>query len=487
MKKITILTLLISSTFTFSQVGIGTTIPDASAILDVSSNDKGILVPRISLIDVTNLVSPVNAPTTGLMIWNTNASVIGGTGIGFYFFDGTKWVAVNTNTSNTLDGAYDAGGSGAGRTIIADANPVKITGTDGFWVTGTHGSGASLEASTTNSKMFYYPRKSAFRAGFDDTSKWIDANIGNYSAAFGRNTLASGNYSLAVGELTTASGDYSTSFGTFTTASGSASTAFGNTTTASGVNSFTAGVNSVASGSNSFAAGSNVVARSFGEVAFGIFNTDYTPSSATAIVAGDRVFSVGYGTGSGSRKDAIEIFKTGRVKINNLYNLPLTDGTANQVIVTDGAGNLTWENQVNNSNITVIPIYAGSVSQVVNTTSFSTFANITGCRSSIVPSLFNATGNIQVRLFVRYLSSSGTVTDNYIRLIANDGPANPNNTIISETDSWTDTPTGTGGVYKSGWVNWNANLNPQQIHLRAQSNNGSSLTIANVYLMVKTQ
>lgn len=481
-KSITILFLLLNCVI-YSQVGIGTSSPDPSAILDITATDKGVLIPRVALVDISNTAAPISIPSSGLMVWNTNASVVGGNGVGFYYFNGTIWVAVNTNTSNTLDGAYDAGGAGAGRIITADANPVRISGSDGFWVTGTHGNGNLLEASTTNSKMFFYPRKSAFRAGFEDSGSWSEANIGQYSAALGRNTTASGNYSFAVGEVTTASGQYSSAFGTFTNATGSASVAFGNATTASGSNSLSTGVSSIASGDNSMAAGSNLFARSYGEVAVGIFNTDYVPNSAIAFNANDRVFSVGYGSGAGTRRNAFEAFKNGTIRINNNYNLPTVDGTANQVLVTDGAGNLSWANQVNNSNITVIPVYAANATELMN---YPAFANVIGCRSGVIPSLFNLTGNVQVKLMIRYTASTGNISDCQMRLVANDGVTT--NNIITEANGWTNTPTSIGGIYSSDWVNWNASLNPYQINLRAQTISPTSdITIANVYVMIKSQ
>ncbi|MCL7762812.1 hypothetical protein MPF19_05240 [Polaribacter sp. Z014] len=54
----------------FSQVGINTTTLDPSAILDVTSIDKGVLVPRINLtstLDITTITSPL----TSLLIFNT--------------------------------------------------------------------------------------------------------------------------------------------------------------------------------------------------------------------------------------------------------------------------------------------------------------------------------------------------------------------------------------------------------------------------------
>ena len=479
MKK-SICLLLLLSISTYAQIGIGTTSPDPSAILDITASDKGVLIPRINLIDVTNIISPINAPATGLMIWNTNASVTGGTGIGFYYFNGTQWTSI---ASHTLDDSYDEGGPGVGRTIIADASPVRIDGSDGLWITGTHGSGSILEPSTTNSKMFFYPRKSAFRAGFDDTNSWIDSAIGEYSAAFGRNTIASGTFAFAAGEQNVASGTAATTFGTFNTSSGATSFTTGNTNTASGSSAFAMGNNSIASGDVSFTAGNNLEAPSFAEVAFGSFNTTYIPNSATSFDSNDRLFSIGYGSGSSNRKDAIEVYKNGQVRINNAYNFPLTDGLANQVLTTDGAGNLNWTAQSNDRNITSIPIYAANATQTMNNT--GSFALITGCRSAIIPTNFNSLGNVQVKCVIRYTAVSGAISDNQFQIRVNDGVTNTN--IISETDTWNNTTTANGGVYESEWKAWDNATAVYQVILRGQAFNSASMDVANVYLMVKSQ
>ena len=56
---------------------------------------------------------------------------------GFMFPDGSvQTTAAVGGTGNTLDEAYDQGGAGAGRTIVADAGVVHITGNDGLTVDG---------------------------------------------------------------------------------------------------------------------------------------------------------------------------------------------------------------------------------------------------------------------------------------------------------------------------------------------------------------
>ncbi|MDH7914158.1 hypothetical protein [Winogradskyella sp. SYSU M77433] len=103
MKHISLMIVFLFPIFVLSQVGVGTTNPDESSMLDISSSDKGVLVPRLSLNDVTNLSSPINSPATGLLVWNTNASVTGGNGVGFYFFNGAQWIPIQQTLNNDAD------------------------------------------------------------------------------------------------------------------------------------------------------------------------------------------------------------------------------------------------------------------------------------------------------------------------------------------------------------------------------------------------
>lgn len=105
MKKLLLLAgLFISVQILHSQVGIGTTTPDPSSSLDVSATNKGILIPRVSLSDVADtVIDGVNTAATGLLIFNTNAATTGGTGVGYYYFNGTTWERLITSASATDD------------------------------------------------------------------------------------------------------------------------------------------------------------------------------------------------------------------------------------------------------------------------------------------------------------------------------------------------------------------------------------------------
>jgi hypothetical protein len=66
-----------------NNVGIGTTTPHASALLDLTATDKGLLIPRVALVAANNGTTPVNGPATGLLVYNTGTG--GLTPAGFYY------------------------------------------------------------------------------------------------------------------------------------------------------------------------------------------------------------------------------------------------------------------------------------------------------------------------------------------------------------------------------------------------------------------
>ncbi len=81
------LLLIVSNLFsfsTFAQVGIGTQIPDASAMLDVQSTVKGILVPRMT--SAQRLAIPSGAPN-GLLVFDTDNN-------SFWFFKSPTWMQI---------------------------------------------------------------------------------------------------------------------------------------------------------------------------------------------------------------------------------------------------------------------------------------------------------------------------------------------------------------------------------------------------------
>lgn len=74
--------LFLSAGQSIAQVGIGTTTPDATAVLDLQSGDKGILLPRVDLSQ-----NPIPGAAKSLLLWNTDSAA----GEGFWFYNGNSW------------------------------------------------------------------------------------------------------------------------------------------------------------------------------------------------------------------------------------------------------------------------------------------------------------------------------------------------------------------------------------------------------------
>jgi trimeric autotransporter adhesin len=106
MKKILTLALALGCGVAMAQksenVGIGTTKPDPSALLDLNSTNKGLLIPRMS----QTQRDAIQTPAVGLMIFQTDQTP------GLYTFDGTTWQPSNARTAATaVAGAWDKQGN----------------------------------------------------------------------------------------------------------------------------------------------------------------------------------------------------------------------------------------------------------------------------------------------------------------------------------------------------------------------------------------
>ena len=89
MKKILLLGIVFASLNTKAQnIGVGTATPNASAILDISATNKGLLIPQVSLTGVNDITTIPGAPTS-LLIYNMfNAGSGAGAVIpGYYYWD----------------------------------------------------------------------------------------------------------------------------------------------------------------------------------------------------------------------------------------------------------------------------------------------------------------------------------------------------------------------------------------------------------------
>jgi hypothetical protein len=97
---------------------------------------------------------------------------------------------------------------------------------NGVVAPGTFGTGA-LGASGGGTRLLWYPRKAAFRAGQVSGTQWDDASIGNYSVALGVDNIASGASGVAIGSGAWATAANSVAIGTNLIPSGNYSVVLG--------------------------------------------------------------------------------------------------------------------------------------------------------------------------------------------------------------------------------------------------------------------
>ena len=332
--------LFLGSVVEAQNVGIGTTTPNANAALEIKSNNKGLLMPRLS----TTARNSMTNVAKGMLVFDSSYS-------SFYYHDGITWRPINdpnndgqlTDYSSTPQDTtigsgsnsvaqqsgvlYDDGGpagnyssniasnfyifkndSTVGYKIIINelnlespydmveiyfnddrVNKQVFTGTQ----TGTYYFGSSPSAS---------PLVIAFRsnavnnlAGFKITWSLLTtkATLATappiYGWYFNPGKIAiRGGVNYHNYWATDSLGKFSFGFGENTFAKGRSSTAFGENVAATGDYSFASGRNTVASGFRSIAIGAESKAQTDASTALGVYNVA-SGGASTAIGFANRV------------------------------------------------------------------------------------------------------------------------------------------------------------------------------------------------------
>jgi hypothetical protein len=133
-----------------------------------------------------------------------------------------------------------------------------------------------------NPFRIYYDNN-AIRLGYDNLLNYTTGSLtGTNSMSFGYQSFASGNYATTLGSYSSALGNFST------------------------------------------AIGFNSTSNSYGETVVGMYNENYSPIGGTSGYSlQDNVFTVGNGTGSANRSNALTIKKSGEISVegNQIKNL----------------------------------------------------------------------------------------------------------------------------------------------------------------------
>jgi trimeric autotransporter adhesin len=256
MKSLLCLLFLVFSITTTAQVAINNdnSTPDPSAMLDVKSTDKGMLIPRMTQAQRIAVV----APATGLLVYQTDNPA------GFYYYNGAGWFRLSlqnegwsttgnagTNPANNFFGTTDnqplsfrlnntpAGkfdnvkrnyfvGAGSGLSNITGEGNIAIG--NGTLKKNTIGSGMVAIGDSALYNYHYVLGDAVaigYRALFSDTTGHGNIAIGNealssnlsgdYNIALGINALTSnltGDWNIAIGGLTASTNaSYNTGIG----------------------------------------------------------------------------------------------------------------------------------------------------------------------------------------------------------------------------------------------------------------------------------
>jgi len=298
--------------------------------------------------------------------------------------DGTAGQVLSTDGSGAVSWGDPAGG---GAFTLA-SNLVSAGDADDDFL---FGSAQLADAGNTSEdkRIFFDKSSGAFRAGGAQATQWDSP--GNYSFAVGRNnnatgymsTIAGGTDNVASGEKTAIGGGLGNAVSSYYTTVGGgrqnaasyryATISGGKSNSASGYSSVISGgsdniasatLATIGGGQRNTAAGTvstvgggrEVDAQAFGEFATGLYTAYATSPNATTFIATDRIFTIGNGTSNAARSNAIEVFKNGNTNIHGQltidadnvggsagFTLPGQDGTAGQVLSTDGSGSVTWQ------------------------------------------------------------------------------------------------------------------------------------------------
>jgi Chaperone of endosialidase len=302
-----------------------------SAILDITSTTKGVLVPRVSTAQRTAIV----APAKGLMVYDSTLNQ-------FAYYNGTAWTLLNAGGSSwTVSGSHQyssvSGNVGVGTTTPVDKLhvvgnvridngkiDVRNTGQSVFI-----GHDAGLNDDLTNNDNVFV----GFEAGRDNTSGFFNVAIGGGSFSknvSGRANVALGRSALSnsvTGSSNTALGENALTAVTNVNANvavGSSALRIttGGTNTAVG---FATGYNNITGSGNVFLGHQ----AGFNETGSNKLYIDNTLTSNPLI----------YGNFTA---DSLKI--NGTLTVNNAYTFPSTAGMANQVLQTNGSGQAVWVN-----------------------------------------------------------------------------------------------------------------------------------------------
>jgi len=143
-----ICTFLIAGISVGQNVGIGTNTPDANAILELQATNKGILVPRMTSVERTNMNPSLSIVQKGLMVFDNDSTM-------FFYWNGFAWQTFGSGPMGPMGPAGPVGPlglqgvtgvTGDPSTVPGPIGPTGLTGSIG--VTGVTGATSTVPGPT---------------------------------------------------------------------------------------------------------------------------------------------------------------------------------------------------------------------------------------------------------------------------------------------------------------------------------------------------
>lgn len=402
--------MLISLSIKSQNIGINATgaVANASAMLDIVSTTKGLLIPRMTHANMTG----IGAPATGLLVYTTDAPA------SFYYYNGAAWVPLLSNS--TTNGGWALTGN---TNCIPSGTAIGTAITGGSNFIGTADTHDFVIATSTGGSTYERMRiTSAGNVGISNNAPGALLDIGTAASVLGvmrlegstsgyvaiQASAAAGNWSLTLPGTTGTNGQVLTTDGTgiaswTTIAGGSAWGLTGNSATTPSV----AAIGTAVTGGSNFIGttdlkdfviatnnGTNTLERmrvgSGGNI--GISNN----SPGALLDIGTAGSILGAMRLEGNTSGYVGIQASAAAGNWNL-TLPTGTGTNGQVLTTDGAGVTSWTTPAGGGVTSVTgtaPIYCsptvGAVVVSIQGTNSGAVLYSTGTGNS---ALFNAQGN----------------------------------------------------------------------------------------------
>lgn len=429
-KNLLLVSLMLSPFIMKSQgIGLNATgaVPNSSAMLDIVSTTRGLLIPRMTHMQITQIATPA----IGLLAYSTDT-------IGFYFYNGAAWVPLLSNS--TANGGWALTGNSNTSTSTA-AIGAAITANTNY--VGTSDTKDLVIATSTGGNTYERMRIStAGYVGIANKAPGALLDIGTSASILGVMRLegstsgyvaiqalaAAGTWSLTLPGSTGTNGQVLTTDGAgvaswTTIAGGSAWGLTGNSaTTPSG-----AAIGSAITGGSNFIGttdahdfviatynGANTYERMRVTLGGNVGIANNSPSSILDI--GTAAADTGLFRLEGITSGYVEV-KSANAAGSWTMTLPGSAGTSGQVLTTDGTGITSWSTPAGGgvSSVTgTAPIY-------VSPTTGAAVVSIQGTNSGAVlystgtgtSALFNAQGN------------APNATDTAVQVLVSQGTAAP--------------------------------------------------------------